>query len=478
MKVKRFLSEPLTSPDSTTRGSVLGAVLATLVGVVLVAIAAVAIDATASDSDEPCTTTPGFLPAELSVASSKSVLWTLKPVKANASVNLALDDYTGRSQFGGVLVNAVPTSKNKNNTPIPEFKASPAAEKGTARGGTTTSGELEQEPSVAALYHGNAVSDGKRAGGLDLSAWAILSPDGRSINVRVCASRKKVRADARPGSYRGTVRVYAERAQAVDIPVTVTIKASRTFTFLLILLIAFLGAAYAAFNSKEPDLDDEQQASADVQLIRQFMLTLLPVVSGVIAGVVTGYVIYLDNPTFGALRGGDTQALIAATLVAAVTGLTFVAPPSRSVKRKLANSKTKAREASAAADREKPVTDARAAKALAQTTLQRASDALERAERTQASVEARVPAAEPDLVASTKAAVVKAQAAKDEAQAAFDKAVQAVIAAETAAAAEDASAAAKQTVAEAGTAADNAEKATAAAETAAGKAEKAAEGAP
>jgi hypothetical protein len=178
------------------------------------------------------------------------------------------------------------------------------------------------------------LSDGGRSIGFPVVAQAARSPDGRGLNVDVCTRRPGDRRGTRPGRYVGRVRVAGPLVNSVDVPVEATIKAARTENVLFAILVAVLGAYLGAANSKPAEVDATKVKQRPKL---HLLLSLLPFVAGVMAGLVAALAVYADDPTFGAHRGTDTAKLLTATFAAATGGLTVTAPASRGLRRRLAS---------------------------------------------------------------------------------------------------------------------------------------------
>lgn len=120
---------------------------------------------------------------------------------------------------------------------------------------------------------------------------------------------------------------------AVDIPVEVTIRAKRLNVALLALLVSALGVVLAAFNAKGPVVD---QAKVDKKQKTHLALRWASPLSGLVAGLSAAFVLYADDPTWGAQLGADATKLLAVTFAAATGGLTVAAPPARAARERLA----------------------------------------------------------------------------------------------------------------------------------------------
>jgi len=202
-------------------------------------------------------------------------LYAVRRDATRAGIAIALDDYVGTRRRGFTFVRLVNTPRNVRRTPLPK----------SARIGAIVLGSL---------------SDGGRDIGVPVVARATRSRDGRGINVQICTRRSENRTDTRPGRYSGLVRVAGHRIESGDVPVTITIKGARTDMFFIALGIALLGAALAASGAKPAEVDS---AAVETTKIRHRTLALLPFLSGVAAGIVAGWTVYLDDPTWGAHRG-------------------------------------------------------------------------------------------------------------------------------------------------------------------------------
>lgn len=243
------------------------------------------------------------------LASAAPPLWTLSKPEKDTQVGVALEHYVQEPRYGTVFVTVRPTSRNKKHAPLPP-----------------------KAPIGAFLLGGN-LSDGTRALSFPLVATARRSPDGRAIHVSVCAERPSDRSDDRPGEYGGTLRVVGRRVQAVDVPVTLTIKGSWKEAVAIIFVVSLLGAAVAASNSKPPEVTQDQ---VQQKRTRHLLLSLLPFLTGLIAGLVAGLIVYADDPTWAAERGADIAKLVGVTFAAATGGLTAAAPAARAARQRIA----------------------------------------------------------------------------------------------------------------------------------------------
>jgi hypothetical protein len=257
---------------------------------------------TAIGKDKPCKVSKKY--ADL--ASAKRILWTLHRRPRPARVAIALDDHIVDKRTASTFVRLRPTKRNRRNTP---------ARKGTK---------------VGAFVLGGSLTNEHRGLGFRVFARGTRGRDGRTIHVSVCTRRPADRNEAKPGRYTGTVRVAGYRMRAADIPVVITIKAARTEIALLAVLIALVGAILGAANSKPAEGTTKRGSERGDRL-----LSFLPFLTGLVAGLVAAAVVYLDDPTFGAERGTDMAKLVFATFAAATSGLSVAAAPSRGLRKKL-----------------------------------------------------------------------------------------------------------------------------------------------
>lgn len=127
------------------------------------------------------------------------------------------------------------------------------------------------------------------------------------------------------------MRVAGPRLRPVDVPVVVTIKGAVPETLFLAVLVSLIGAL-GPFSSKPENLDEEQLNTKQTRRA----LGWLPVLSGIAAGVLAAFVIYLDDPTWGAERGPDTLKLVVAAYAASTAGLAATAAPTKALRGRLA----------------------------------------------------------------------------------------------------------------------------------------------
>ncbi|HEX2234357.1 MAG TPA: hypothetical protein VHG69_13440 [Thermoleophilaceae bacterium] len=263
-------------------------------------------------------------------SSSEAPRWTLRPQRRR--IGIALDNYVGQPKEGRGY------AKVRRGTPA------------RRRGGRRSRGgggrALPRRIRLAAFLLGG-LSDGSRDIGARAAARAKRTPDGMAINVTVCVRRSERRELSRPGRYTGRVRVAGPRVGPADIPVAVTIKAALPEYAVLALVIAALGSALGAAYSRpaggddtaeeirqrrQLDASDPEQAKKEN---RRRAFSALPFLSGLVAGVIAAWVVYADDPTFGASRGADTAKLIAAAFAGATTGLTVATPPARALQKRV-----------------------------------------------------------------------------------------------------------------------------------------------
>lgn len=112
-----------------------------------------------------------------------------------------------------------------------------------------------------------------------------------------------------------------------------TIKGAVPETLFLAVLVSVIGAL-GPFSSKPENLDKEQLDTKQTR--QQRVLASLPVLSGIAAGVLAAFVIYLDDPTWGAERGADTLKFVVAAYAASTAGLAATAAPTKALRGRLA----------------------------------------------------------------------------------------------------------------------------------------------
>jgi hypothetical protein len=247
------------------------------------------------------------------VASIKPALWKLTKPTKNAKVVLALDDWVDQPILARSFTRVVPTAANRRKKPL-------------LRGAK-----------VRAFLLGG-LATGARSLQLQPTATAYRYADGRAIRVVLCAKRSSQTWQfwrESPGRYKGTVHVTGVRLVPVDIPVELTIRAKRLNVVILALVISLIGAFFGAINSKEANVTDEQVAKKPKT---HRVLRWAPALSGLVAGLAAAFVLYADDPTWGAHLGADTAKLLTVTFAAATAGLTVTAQPARVARQKLAAS--------------------------------------------------------------------------------------------------------------------------------------------
>ena len=244
-------------------------------------------------------------PFERSDLSLQQPRWQLTRPES-ARMVIALDDYTNHARRGGTTVDVLKAEPAKPNQPA----------------------ALPPTVQLGALIRGGELTDGDHSL-RSVVGRAIRQRDGLTVRARVCAQRKD-RAETPPGRYAGTLRVAGPSVVPTDVPVEVTIRGARTVALAIALVVSLVGAFLAAFNSKAPENVDDQAKEKK----RYKALSVLPLISGVVAGLAAGLVIYLDDPTFGA-SGGDYLKLVIGTFAAATGGLTLVAAPTRAAQKRV-----------------------------------------------------------------------------------------------------------------------------------------------
>lgn len=233
--------------------------------------------------------------------------WRLKKNgTGDSTVTISLEDYIDTTRGDTAFVEVVPIGRNPARPRLPK-----------------------QQP-IRAFILGGTLSDGARSLGFRPEVTHSRAPDGSGVNVCVSADRPADRSASKPGTYQGTVRVTGERVQAVDIPATVRIKASRIETALLALLVAVISASIVFVTQRQPRTEADRAAESATYRA----LGYLPLITGVIAGLAAALVVYADDPTWGAERGADTLKLITATFAAAAAGLTASVPVARAAQRR------------------------------------------------------------------------------------------------------------------------------------------------
>jgi len=220
---------------------------------------------------------------------------------------VAMDDWVDKPRRGYAPVRVVPMTTNRKKLPLPR--------------------------SLVRAFLTDGLSTAERSADVQTQALAVRSPDGRTVRLTLCAVASAADRSS-PGRYKGTLRVAARNAVSTEIPVELTIRARRLNVLLLALLISLVGACLTAFNTRSVNLTAAQLAQKKKT---QTTLAWAPFVSGLIAGLAAAFVVYADDPTWGAQLGADTAKLFAVTFAAASAGLTVTAAPARAAQRRLAN---------------------------------------------------------------------------------------------------------------------------------------------
>lgn len=251
----------------------------------------------------------GFAQAQGNLASVQPVLWEPTDPRSNTRIAIAMDDRVDEARSESLFVPLRATRANRGRA-------------SALRGPNVK---------IGAFVLGT-LSDGRRGIGFPVLAKAERSRDGRGVNVTVCAARSKPRTDSRAGTYKGTVRVAGRNIAPADVPVEVTVKAARTELILFAVFVALLGSALSAvtaWRAKQEDEQDPKHKRVDL------LLAVLPFIGGLVAGIVAAFVVYADDPTFGAQRGQDMAKLLTVTFAAATGGLAVTAPPAAAARSRM-----------------------------------------------------------------------------------------------------------------------------------------------
>jgi hypothetical protein len=250
------------------------------------------------------------------VASTKRPQWKLTAPK-DAKVVLAMDDWVNQPIEARSFVRVRATGSSRRKKPLP---ASTKLRAFVLGGLARETRSLQLQP----------------------TAIAARAPDGRSVQVTLCARR--LAPDLKfwresPGRYTGTLRVAGQRASGAEIPVELTIRAQRYLVALTALLASLLGAGVAAWNARPAQVDSDAVRDAGRRYrFADFVLLIAPFVGGLIAGLLAAFTIYADDPTFGSNLGSDGPKLITAAFAAAAVGLTVTAPVARGTRQRLSSS--------------------------------------------------------------------------------------------------------------------------------------------
>jgi hypothetical protein len=238
-------------------------------------------------------------------------MWRLKKsAGGEGAINISLADYVDTARKGTAFAEVAPTRRTGLRPGLPK-----------------------NHP-IRAFIRGGTLTDGDQSLGDTPEVTHRRAPDGSGVNVCVSTERLGDRNATAPGEYKGRVRVTGKRVQAVDLPVTVRVKAARTETALLALLVALISAGIVFLTQRHAP---EGEEPADRKKRTQYKaLGYLPLISGIIAGLVAALVVYADDPTWGAERGADTLKLVTATFAAAAAGLTATVPVARGAQRQVA----------------------------------------------------------------------------------------------------------------------------------------------
>jgi hypothetical protein len=244
-------------------------------------------------------------PRKGGVATAQQAKWKLVGPKGKKII-VAMDDWADEPRRGSSFVRVLPTKKNPTKKPLPQ--------------------------GLVRAFLLDDLSTGERSAELQTEVLAVRSPDGRTVRVALCALSAASDRNS-PGRYKGTVRVATRNALSAEIPVELTIKARRLNVAFLALLISLIGACLTAFNTRSVNLT---QAERDKKKKTQLTLDWAPFLSGLVAGLAAAFVVYADDPTWGAHLGADTAKLFTVTFAAASAGLTVTAAPARAAQRRLA----------------------------------------------------------------------------------------------------------------------------------------------
>lgn len=281
-------------------------ILVVIVGAVLIVIAArmfVPYLSAEGSGSETCTPQQ-----HVDVASDKPAQWKLALPTQTTKLVVALEDWVKQARRGSQPVLVSPTAINKKQPTIPASVKLAAFLLASPSSGERS---LQAEPIVSAQRE----------------------PDGRSIRVDLCAYRDSTRSDP-AGRYTGTVRIAGPRIASVDLPIEITVKVKRQNVALYALLVSILGALLAQYSTKDADLTAAQVAAKKKT---QFVLKWIPFASGLVAGLAAAFVIYADDPTWGAHLGSDVAKLLSVTFVAATGGLTITAAPAKAAQERIAS---------------------------------------------------------------------------------------------------------------------------------------------
>lgn len=191
---------------------------------------------------------------------------------------------------------------------------------------------LPRDIRIGAFVLGGGLSDGSRGMGFTPVAAAKRSRDGRSVRVGLCVQRPGERGLSAPGKYTGKVRVAGPRVRAVDVPVSVSIRGNWIGPALIAVFVSIIGALMP-FTTKP---EDGVEVDTGARKAAQRVLALLPFASGLAAGCLAAFLVYVDDPTWGAERGADTIKLVVAAYAAASAGLAATALPTKATRRALA----------------------------------------------------------------------------------------------------------------------------------------------
>jgi hypothetical protein len=185
---------------------------------------------------------------------------------------------------------------------------------------------------VGAFVPSGSLARRARSLGFKPVASAMRNRDGRSVRVQLCVRRPEDRTISGPGRYTGRVVVAGPRLRPTSVPVVVTVKAAVPELILLALAASLLAALLS--SSSRPS--DATQEELDADRRSQRILQALPLISGIAAGLIAAFVLYADDPTWGAKRGADMAELFFAAFAAAAVGLTTTVKPTRALRRRSA----------------------------------------------------------------------------------------------------------------------------------------------
>jgi hypothetical protein len=228
--------------------------------------------------------------------------------KPPAKLTIALDDVLKKPRRGHTFVRVRATRRNKTQPQLPAGRV----------GGFILGG----------------VSSGSRELPFPVKVTARRSRDGTSVGLNACALRPGPREDTAPGRYSGRVRVAGRSVVATELPLEITVKRDRRLAITIAVLAAIISAVVAGANSRPSEVPAEK---VNQHQKTHEVLWFLPLAGSVIAGTIAGYVVYHEDPTWGAALGGDWTKMVAAAVGGAAGGLTALAFPSRGARKRIAS---------------------------------------------------------------------------------------------------------------------------------------------